>query len=185
MGKLRIKINQEGKIKLFLTTVLLIYSAVATGKTEWVYVVILPMFASTIGDIAIMSSRGCCTGKKEKSFEYGIIAFGAAHLLYIALMKTQYSTTILLIAFIIYAITAWLAANKKRTPASVFYALVIILNFVNSIFFHPLALIGMVLFLISDIILAIFEDKSPWWQIPIWIFYVAGQICLITSVLLI
>lgn len=184
MTKIRIIINKEGKIKLLLTTLLLACSAVVTVISQWVYLVILPMFASTIGDISIMTSRGCCTGKKENTFEFGIIAFGAAHLLYIAMMQTQYSLKILLIAFILYAITVCLAINKKRTAASVFYAMIIILNFINSIFFHPLAMIGMILFIISDILLAIFEDKNPLWQIPIWIFYVAGQICLLTSLLL-
>ena len=185
MTKLRISINKEGKIKLILTTLLFACSAVVTVISQWVYLVILPMFASTIGDISIMTSRGCCTGKKENTFEFGIIAFGAAHLLYIAMMQTQYSLKILLIAFILYAITVCLAINKKRTAASVFYAMIIILNFINSIFFHPLAMIGMILFIISDIILAIFEDKDPRAQIAIWFFYVTGQLCIITSFLLI
>ena len=133
-----IRINKEGIIKLFLTTALLIYSAVVTGITEGIYVVILPMFASTIGDIAIMSSRGCCSNKKENSFEYGIIAFGAAHLLYIAMMSTKISLKLLFVAVPLYAIAAWFAINKKRTPASVFYALIILLNFINSIIFNQL-----------------------------------------------
>lgn len=185
MTKLRLKINSEGKSKLLLTTLMLIYSAIVTGITEWVYLVVLPMFASTIGDIMIMASRGCCTGKKQNSFEFGIIAFGAAHLLYIAMMNTQISLKLLLIGFLLYAVTAVLAINKKRTAASVFYALIILLNFINSIFFHPLAMIGMIFFIVSDIILAIFEDKKTWWQIPIWIFYVVGQVCIITSFLII
>lgn len=179
-----IRINKEGKIKLFLTISLLIYSAIVTGITE-IYIVMLPMLASTIGDISIMSSRGCCTGKKEKSFEYGIIAFGAAHLLYIAMMPTKISLKLLLIAVPLYAIAAWFAINKKRTLASVFYALIIILNFINSILFHPLAMVGMIFFIISDILLAIFEDKNPKWQIAIWVTYVIAQICIITTFLLI
>lgn len=180
MGKLRI--NREGTIKLRLSLLLLAFSVAIAIKKENI-VLFLPMLASTIGDIAIMSSRGCCTGKKENSFEYGIIAFATAHLYYICLMKTVISPYLIVIAFLLLA--AIVFASENRNVASALYAVVIIMNAINSYFFHPLAFVGMILFIISDILLALFEDKSPWWQIPIWIFYVAGQICLLTSLFLV
>lgn len=181
----KIRFNTEGKIKLFLSTLLFICSLVVTGITEAVYLVFLPMFASSIGDINIMASRGCCTGYKEDTFENGVIAFAAAHLLYITAMQTKISHQLLIVGFVFFAIVVYFAISRKRILACVFYGLIILLDFINSTLFHPLAMVGMIFFIISDVLLAIFEDKGPWWQIPIWIFYVAGQICIITSFLLV
>lgn len=179
MSKLRI--NKEGWIKLSLSLMLLTFS-VAVSIEKNLFVIFFPMLASIIGDILIMSSRGCCTGKKENSFEYGIIAFAVAHLFYISIMPTQISFGILIAGFAF--VTAIVFVNENRIVASALYAIVLILSTINAFFFHPLAFTGMILFIISDVILVIFEEKDPRWQIPIWIFYVAGQICLLTSLLL-
>lgn len=179
MKKLRI----EGYVKFLLTALLVEYSAYV-GMRALSVTVFLAMFASYFGDIFIMASRGCITGRKEKTFNYGIISFAAAHLLYILTMTTSYSLLILLVGILMFSVTLFMVLNNDRKYASVFYAVIIILNFINSIFYHPLAMIGMIFFIISDTILAIFEEKNPLWQIPIWITYVTAQVCIITSIFL-
>lgn len=173
----------EGYVKFLLSALLVEYSAYVGMKTLSV-AVFLAMFASYFGDIFIMASRGCLTGRKEKTFNYGIVSFATAHLLYILTMNTSYSLLILLAGIMMFSVTLFMVINNDRKYASVFYAVIIILNFINSIFYHPLAIIGMIFFIISDTILAINEEKSPLWQIPIWITYVTAQICIITSILL-
>jgi hypothetical protein len=61
---MKIRINKEGKTKLMLSFALLIYSVyvyISTGS----YLAFIAMFASTIGDISIMSYRNCFHKKKN------------------------------------------------------------------------------------------------------------------------
>lgn len=183
MSKLRI--NAEGRIKLFFSLSLFVYSIYISVTTEH-HLIFLPMLASTFGDTSIMASRGCLgpAYHDKDLFKLGIVSFALAHILYMLDMPTKADTVIQLITIILIFIVAGTSRLNKTIP-SAFYALVLILAFINAILFNWLTAVGYALFIISDGILAIFEEKNPKWQIPIWVFYVSAQICILSSFLLV
>ena len=183
MSKLRI--NAEGRIKLFFSLSLFIYSIFISVITEY-HLIFLPMLGSTFGDSFIMASRGCL-GKAyhdKDLFKLGIVSFALAHILYMINMPTETGNILPLITLLLVFVVAGTSRLNKTIPSAV-YAIVLILAFINAIFFNWLAAIGYALFIISDGILAIFEEKNPKWQIPIWVFYVSGQACILSSFLLV
>lgn len=181
---MKIRLTKEGKIKLSLSLALLLYSLIISIVNRNAYA-FLPMWWSTIGDICIMSSRGCIFGgKKTETFKAGIVSFAFAHLTYIAIMQTKISLICFLISFFLFFIVAITAMKYDKKVASAFYSIILILNFVNSIFFNTLAVVGLASFIISDATLAKFEEEDPKWQILIWITYVLAQFSILTSLLL-
>lgn len=179
-------INREGKVKLFLSLSLLAYASYTAHMANNMSV-IFAMLLSTIGDIFIMESRGVFEEQKRDSFTLGVIAFALAHLFYIIAIETKYSNYIAAGTIILVLITMYLAVAKKtRDTKACFipYALCILSNAVNSWIFGLIAGLGMTLFIASDVILSLTEERNPKWQIAIWATYVPAQALLITSILL-
>lgn len=181
--KKRFNINQEGKIKLFLTFSLLAYSIYITILTKN-FDVLSCMIFSTLGDICIMSSRGAVTGKNEKTFGLGVILFSIAHMEYILVMQsTRYIPIIAMVSVCLVIIISTMqkeGAKLNYIP----YTVILFCNAINAWFYAPLAGIGMLFFLASDLILSICENRSPKWQIAIWATYVPAQILLLTAILI-
>lgn len=183
MNKLKLRINGEGKIKLFLSIALFLYSIIVTIITSNIGAMFSMLF-SMIGDISIMASRGALTGKKENTFDVGIVAFAFAHMCYICARDNGDIITMavaLPIFITVFAITLFQPLGKKWNYIP--YAVMIVLNVINAWQFNWLAGVGGILFIISDSILSIFEKKEPKYQIAIWITYVPAQILFLTSFL--
>ena len=181
MSKLRI--NAEGIVKLIFSIGLFIFSIIVSirGENKLIF---LPMLFSMIGDISIMSSRGCITGKRENTFNYGIVAFAFAHILYIENMQTDIQLLVELASFILFIFVFYTSFTYNKIIPSIFYAFILLLNLMNAIYYDKQIMWGLILFIVSDTILAIWEDKNPLWQVPIWVFYVLGQFRIISRFLL-
>ena len=182
----KMQVHWEGKTKLTLSLLLLVFAGVVAGITG-VILVATAMLASSIGDYSIMKSRGVFGDKKDKKyFARGVIAFAVAHLLYIfAMQGTKWWGNIVVLDIICCLLTIIMAVKRDKfgDMMNVPYAACLILAAINGWQFHWLAGIGYVQFIISDLILAIGEDRDPKYQIPIWATYVPGQACIIASVL--
>ena len=182
------RITNEGKIKLSFSSALFIYSAIVVllGGAKFA----LPaMICSAIGDIYIMASRGVFLDRNttKNDFSEGVFSFACAHVAYIIAMPTEKSEYCFKIALICTIILAIFKINSKIANSKMFcvpYAVCLIASVVNSYEYGTLAAIGGTLFLLSDGILALFEEKGPKWQITIWATYVPAQICLLTAILL-
>lgn len=177
----------EKIIKLLLTFSLLIFSIIAAiiSNNE---IISIAMLCSSIGDILIMASRGIFGTKKNKDqFIIGTLCFAIAHYGYLcALLQPQFFPLLIVEMCLVLGMITIACINKFKTNKiiNILYALCILISAVNAFNFHLVAGIGYVLFIISDIILIIKEDKERYWQIPIWIFYVAAQMCILTSPLI-
>ena len=190
MSKLRLEVNREGKIKLSITLLLLLFSFIASiiSKNG---IVALAMCGASLGDIFLMAKRGCLTGKEEKTFIWGIISFAGSHLFYLTAMKeARFAEELawpMLILFIVMMIMEGVGI-KHTVPICVPYGIMLILNLINSIYFNKLAIIGIILFIISDGSIVFFEIKKANRRfirdIVVWGTYIPAQICLITSFLL-
>lgn len=179
----KLNVNREGKIKLFFSLAVLVGSVyVSISKQN-----ILPfvaMFFASIGDTAIMASRGALTGKKEKTFDYGVVAFAASHAVYIyAMGKRPVFVVISIVLFIAVVILTKIKPENAKWHF-IPYTLILFTSCANAWLFAIMAGIGMVLFLLSDLILSIFEEKNPKWQIPIWVTYIPAQILMQIALLL-
>lgn len=184
------RIKKEGWIKLALTAALSILALVVAFITHNSGV-FAAMFSSTGGDIEIMSSRNALgTGKDKTRFTKGVVFFAIAHFLYsLSMMRGTKDWIIIvvleMILFLAICAIAYQNDYKNTTILNVCYAICLLFATINAWRFCMLAGIGYLLFVISDIILIIKEDKEPWWQIPIWVFYVSGQTCIITSFMMV
>ena len=182
------RITNEGKIKLSFSIALFIYSAIVVllGGAKFA----LPaMICSTLGDIYIMASRGVFTERlnAKEDFSEGVFSFACAHMAYIIAMPTEKSEYCFKIALICTVILAILKVNFKIRSSKIFcvpYAVCLIASVLNAYEYGILAAIGGTLFLLSDGILALFEEKDPKWQIAIWATYVPAQVCLLTAILI-
>lgn len=177
------KINREGKIKLFLSFALLGYSFLVSVITKN-FLAFLAMFFSTSGDIYIMASRGVFCEQKKNSFKLGVVAFAFAHIIYIMAMQNEHSIAFVTISMTALFMVICLTVLKDNNSNFIPYAICIIVNAINAFLFSWIAVAGMVLFLTSDAILSICEKKSSKWQIAIWATYVPAQVLILTSILL-
>ena len=179
--------NTEGAIKFSLTLLMLMYSLVIAIVTKNL-LIFLAMFLSTIGDIFIMTSRGCLKvliGNSKKQFQNGVVAFGMSHLMYISTLRTEFSTRLFWIAVPVVVILVCLRFFQNyESQIMVTYAAVLLMSLANCIDYSWIATVGAGLFIASDSILAICEKRNPKWQIAIWATYVPAQILLITSTIL-
>lgn len=181
---MKIRLTNEGKIKLVLSLSLMVYASIISIINRN-FNAILPMLWSMIGDICIMSSRGCIFGgKKTNTFKFGIISFAVAHMTYIAVMQTKFSLTFFFISAFLFIFIMVTSLKCNKTVPSAIYAIILIMNFINSIFFDVLAVVGLASFIISDAVLAKYEEENERWQILIWATYVFAQICILTSLVL-
>lgn len=178
-----LRINKEGKVKLLLSFTLLAYALYVTAYTNNFFTFVA-MLLSTIGDIAIMNSRGCLTGRKEPTFNVGVCAFSFAHMAYVcAMLNNNVTIVIALLSFSVTFVTTLFQPKGKKWN-NVPYTVAIFNNAINAWLFGWVAGTGMVFFITSDLILSVCEEKSPKWQIPIWATYVPAQAFLLTALLL-
>lgn len=190
MSKLRLEVNREGKIKLAITLSLLLFSFIVAiiSKNG---TIALAMCGATLGDIFLMAKRGCLTGKREETFIWGIISFAGSHLFYLTAMQdTKVGFALIwpmLVLFIIMMIMEGVQI-KATIPICIPYGIMLIINLINSIYFNKVAVIGMILFVISDGSIAIFDikkiNRKNIRDIIVWGTYIPAQICLISSFLL-
>ena len=186
-SKVRKKITLEGKIKLVLSSLLVVYSIIIsclTGK-----LVVTAMLMSFCGDIYLMKNGNCFNSKREIDFKIGVFMFMISHIVYAGIMNTQMSKTIILIMFIIASIYMSVVAFGLRNNRIVvaFYVVVLILSVVNTIYFNSIAFAGGILFLISDALIGIFDlvrYKKLGRHIWVWGTYVPAQILLLSSFLI-
>ena len=179
------RIKTEGWIKLALTFALSFCSLVVAVISHNIGV-FAAMCSSTGGDIKIMSSRDALgTGKDKTKFTQGIIFFAVAHLIYVLSMEGTKGWSVIVgleaLLVVIICVVAWGTEFKGNLLLNVLYAMCIALAAFNAWNFHFRAGLGYVFFIISDIILVIKEDEEPWYQIPVWFFYVSGQALIISS----
>lgn len=177
------RINREGKIKLFFSSSLLLYSILVSIITKN-FAPFLAMFFSSMGDIYIMASRGVFCEEKRNSFKPGVVSFAFAHMVYVTGMKHEHSIVFVSIAMVALIMVIYLSVTKNNNSNFVPYAICLITSAVNAWLFSWIAGIGMILFLASDAILSICENKSPKWQIAIWATYVPAQAFLLTAILI-
>ena len=191
-SKNRFVITTEGQVKMVLSILLLLNALITTIEVNNICI-FLAMLFSSIGDYSIASSRGAIGPTEEKNktdFNVGVAAFAVAHVLYTFAMgmKVPFEGTFVLklaIAIVfVAACTAFLLGILDSKNATIPYALCLIATAFISFHFGIVTGIGYVLFVASDLILAIFEDKSPKWQYAIWGTYVPAQALIITSFLL-
>lgn len=178
-----LKINREGKTKLTLSLLLVVYALFISIYDKTMEPIVI-MLMSCFGDISIMASRGALTGKKENTFETGILCFSMAHFGYVSAMGRNPVCMIITMSAVV---VIYVLINKRPSGdklAYIPYTIALVTSAVNAWLFSPLAGIGMILFLISDLVLSIFENKDPKWQIVIWVTYVSAQICMLTAILL-
>jgi uncharacterized membrane protein YhhN len=121
---------------------------------------------------------------------YGIAAFGIGHLIYIALFVKQlgrhgfrgplgYVAAVALAGFGA-AMLVWLQPyfGELQVAASVYNAIILIMAIVAVLGRAPnLAVIGALLFVVSDSVLALrlFADMLPWAGPVVWVTYYLGQ----------
>ena len=182
----RLRINREGMVKEFLSLALVIFAIYVAITTKNLFAFFFFSF-SNLGDTSIMASRGTFSGKKKNTFTLGVVFFAMAHVFYILAMKTQYSiilgkVDLILCIFVIILSIYPSARNDKLNFIP--YAVCLIINVFNACMFSIIAGIGGFLFLASDGILSICEERNPKWQIAIWATYVPAQILLLTSILM-
>lgn len=179
----KLKVNREGKTKLSLSFSVVIYALIVTIITRnWEAILI--MLLACAGDINIMASRGALTGKKENTFNSGVMCFALAHFGYVSAMgRNPLCMGITMTACVL----IYMCINLRPSDDKLLYipyGIAIITNAVNAWNFSYIAGIGMILFVISDIVLSIFEEKNPKWQIVIWATYIPAQVLMLTAILL-
>ncbi len=190
----RQNITLEGKIKLFLTLSLLVYSVIISIYTK--KLILMPMLMSTAGDIFLMKRRGCFgkTDNPKIYFKKGVFCFSLAHILYAINMDTKISNVIyvlMLIILLVIIFSNYDIFDEKAKATSIyvcagFYACILIMDVVNTFFFNKIAFIGGILFFISDGLIALFmllKKKGNFTQLAIWATYVPAQILMLSSFL--
>ena len=177
----------------FLISIVAISDKFSTQKT-----LLFALFFSWIGDVLLLFSD-----KHPLFFISGLVAFLIAHLVYIFLFQNQnkINRTKIYLRFspivIIYLLgilsVLWSSLNEMKIPVTI-YAFVIstmLLMSIKSYFewkkpAHLLVLIGAVLFVISDSILAVnkFYAPVPMSSFLIMSTYLAAQFFIVKSVLI-
>ena len=185
----KLRINIEGKIKIGLSLLLFFYAFVAGIMINNV-TIIFAMFFSVVGDILLLVNRGCFNEVKKETFNYGILAFSMSHLVYMYAMMTGVLSNIFICSVIcLIDILSILIISKNKSRIAIFslYAIIILLNFLNSFNFSVIAAMGMFIFILSDITVAtskVLQKRTMGTQIIIWVTYILAQICVLTSFLL-
>lgn len=186
-SKVRKKITLEGKIKLVLSSMLVVYSIIIsclTGK-----LVVTAMLMSFCGDIYLMKNGNCFHNKDECDFKIGVFMFMMSHIIYTGIMNTSVSKTIIFIMFIVVSIYIIVIALRLKGTVLIaaVYSGVLILSVINTGFSNTVAFIGGILFLISDALIGIcdvIKYKSLGRHILVWGTYVPAQILLLSSFLI-
>lgn len=180
------KITLEGRRKLGVTTVLVIYSIIVSIVTG--IDTILPMLLSFGGDFSLMKNRNCFHNRSEEDFRIGIVFFMSAHIAYAEVMKVdEYSwikdamlVAAMLLVFLI------LVGIRNNIIAIALYAVVLTLSAINMYHFDRISFIGAMLFVISDSLIGLFlllKKDDIVSQILIWGTYVPSQLIIQSSFL--
>ena len=186
-SKLR-KVTTEGKIKITLSLMLVVYSAIVSMITG--IFVFLPMALSWGGDLALMKKRNCFYNKADADFKMGVFFFMLAHMFYAMRMETEINHFIVIAMGVIAIIVSNILADIVRIKGNKdiviipFYAIVLILSVVNTFFFNKMAFAGGILFFISDSLIGLFmllKNEGYGAQVAIWATYVPAQILMLTS----
>lgn len=179
----KLQINREGKIKL-------IFSLSAVCFSVYVSIVnksldaITAMTFSFIGDVCIMASRGALTGKKENTFNLGVMSFAFAHFIYVSAMggRSIFILITMSSCIVIYGLINLKLKNDKLIYIP--YTVSLLTSTINAWMYSVISGIGMILFLSSDGVLSIFEKKGIMYQIIIWVLYIPAQYLMLTALLL-
>ena len=180
------KITLEGRSKLGVTSVLVIYSIIVSIVTG--IDTILPMLLSFGGDFSLMKNRDCFHNRSERDFRTGILFFMFAHIAYADVMKVdEYSwikdamlVAAMLLVFLI------LVGIRNNIIAIALYAVVLTLSAINMYHFYMVTFIGGMLFVISDSLIGLFlllKKDDIVSQILIWGTYVPSQLIIQSSFL--
>lgn len=184
--KNKLRITLEGKIKLTLSLMLVVYSAIVSAITG--IFVFSPMALSCCGDVALMKKRNCFLNKEYSDFRYGVLFFMLAHISYALKMETEISNVIVVDMTIIFLLFTLVTMKyDKEIVIIAFYAIVLILSVANTFFFNEMAFAGGILFFISDSLIGLFmllKNKSYMGQIAIWMTYVPAQVLMLSSFLI-
>lgn len=181
------KTTLEGRIKLGVSSTLVVYSIIASIITR--NFVFIPMLSSFGGDVSLMKKRDCFHNKSDKDFRTEVLFFMAAHISYAMLMRTAESNwriDVMLIAAMLLWFFALLGVNNPIITIAL-YAVVLTLSAINMYHFNMVAFIGGMLFVLSDSLIGLFmilKKDDIVSQILIWVTYVPAQILIITSFLL-
>lgn len=160
-------------------------------------ILLLALFCSWIGDVLLMFAN-----QHALFFIFGLISFLTAHLIYISLFQKQTiqyerKSYLKFIPFVVaYLLTIlyflWETLHEMKIPVAV-YAIVISLMLLMSIkaYFqwekpsNFWVLIGALLFVISDSILAFNKFHSPIFMSTFWIMstYLGAQFCIVNAIL--
>lgn len=149
----------------------------------------LALALSALGDLAL-SRPG------TRAFLFGMISFALAHIAYIALMlpQAEVSTILLLpaLAMVLFGLSTerWLAPHtgELRLPVRAYVVVIMIMGIaaLGLAETHPLALIGALLFVVSDLVLSIetfvmgpAHRRRNMAGKTVWITYIAAQACLL------
>lgn len=181
------KITLEGRIKLGITTALLVYSIIVSC-VERGYVCV-PMLFSFCGDISLMKKRDCFNNRSEDDFRRGVLFFMLAHISYAIIMRSPEKIWIIdcmiMVAMLLMLLS--LLEIKKDIIAITLYGIVLTLSAINMYHYNMVSFIGIMLFVFSDFLIALFmllKKDEYITQVLIWVIYVPAQILILTSFLL-
>ncbi len=203
MGSL-INVTKAQKIKLSLTSLMSLLSIVlfASDPSPTKFICVFAMISSSLGDIALMDLKLITKHIKNDLLAVGMFFFGIAHILYIVLyiIKSAHADASINIgtcisvgiSLLTVALLIVISIKRKSLPFwivifGIFYILILSINLctVSTLAFSLggstyVTLIGALAFFISDIIIALSRLLAlAGCEIPIWLFYVTGQILLI------
>lgn len=182
--KNKLRITLEGKVKLPLTLLLLVYSIIVS------FIVKRPIFAAMLwsngGDYFMLKSGNCFYDKEDNDFYKGVFLFMISHMFYAGFMNTPISNIIIVIMLNIAAIYVCAIAFgvKNKIILVSFYVIILVLSVINAFNFNRMAFVGAIIFFISDALIGIFDiikNKSLLRHILVWGTYVPAQILLLSS----
>lgn len=174
----------------FLKTTPLVLLAVYVGIKDGHSLLIAALILSALGDLAL--SR---TG--QPAFLAGLISFAIAHIMY-SLLFAQYfenANTVAAVVLILLCGSSfyWLIPYTKslRAPVVFYIAIISIMTFFAfSSSINMMVLLGVVAFVISDLMLSIrmfrAGEKTPIAEalnIGVWVFYFGGQLMITLGLL--
>lgn len=181
------KITLEGRIKLPLSLALVglaVYVSIRSGT-----IAVIPMLLSFCGDIFMMKHGNCFRNKGDNDLYAGMFAFMMSHVFYVNLMETPKNEVIIIIMVVIATIFAIAIAfgSKNKIALTALYVAVLILNVSNTFWVNTIALMGGMLFLVSDVMIGIFDimhDRTFKRHLLVWGTYVPAQILMLCSFLI-
>lgn len=163
--------------------------ALAAALGEAPYLLTIALALSAVGDLAL-SRPG------TRAFLIGMIAFALAHVAYIAVILPDFDMPAVMIlpviALIMFGVSTerWLAPHTGdlRLPVRGYVLVIMIMGIaaLGLIEVRPLALIGALLFVVSDLVLSVEtfvmgadHRRRIMAGKTIWITYIAAQACLL------